>query len=58
MTVWAAISAQGTIGNNFSENEKVRTVTVNSESYMEIIDDFIVSALQNIPGYNVRAWFH
>ncbi|GBP69149.1 hypothetical protein EVAR_47424_1 [Eumeta japonica] len=41
----------------FFENEKGRAFTVNSERYMEMLDEFFVPELQNFPGCNRRTWF-
>ncbi|GBP12630.1 hypothetical protein EVAR_10285_1 [Eumeta japonica] len=51
------MSAREMIGPYFFENERGRAVTVNSERYVEMLDDFFVPELQNFPGYNQRTWF-
>ena len=57
VTVWAAMSARGIIGPYFFEDERGRTVTVNSERYVEMLDNFLLLELQNFRGYNQRTWF-
>lgn len=57
VTVWAAMSARGIIGPYFFEDGRGRTLTVNSERYVEMLDEFFVPQLQNFPGYNQRTWF-
>lgn len=34
-----------------------RAVTLNSECYVEMVDEFLVPELQNFSGYNQRTWF-
>lgn len=57
VTVWAAMSARGIIGPYFFEDNMGRAVTVNSERYVEMLDNFLVPELQNFSGYNQRTWF-
>lgn len=42
---------------SFFEDGRGRTLTVNSERYVEMLDEFFVPQLQNFPGYNQRTWF-
>lgn len=57
VTVWAAMSARGIIGPYFFEDGRGCAVTVNSERYVEMLDNFLVPELQNFAGYNQRTWF-
>jgi len=57
VTVWAAMSARGIIGPYFFEDERGRAVTVNSERYVKMLEDFLVPQLEIFPGYNQRTWF-
>lgn len=57
VTVWAAMSAHGIIGPYFFENEHGRAVTVTSERYVAMIEDFFTPELQNFPSFNTRTWF-
>lgn len=57
VTVWAAMSARGIIGPYFFEDGRGRAITVNSERYVAMIEEFFTPALQNFPGYNTRTWF-
>jgi len=52
------MSALGIIGLYFFEDEKGRAATVNSERYVEMLDDFLVPKLQHFPSYNQRTRFH
>lgn len=51
------MSARGIVGPYFFEDGRGRTLTVNSERYVEMLDEFFVPQLQNFPGYNQRTWF-
>lgn len=57
VTVWAAMSSRGIIGPYFFEDARGRVLTVNSERYVKMLDDFLLPKLQNFPGYNQRTWF-
>jgi len=57
VTVWAAMSSRGIIGPYFFEDERGRALTVNSERYVRMLDEFLLPELQNFPGYNQRTWF-
>lgn len=49
------MSAKGIIGPFFHEDR--RAVTVNSDCYCEMLQDFLASQLQEFDGYNLRTWF-
>ena len=57
VTLWAAMSSRGIIGPYFFEDERGCAVTVNSERYVKMLDDFLVPELQNFSGYNQGTWF-
>lgn len=57
VTVWAAMSAHGIIGPYFFEDGRGRAVTVTSERYVAMIEEFFTQKLQNFPGFNARTWF-
>lgn len=57
VTVWAALSAHGIIGPYFFEDGRGRAVTVTSQRYVAMIEDFFTPELQNFPGFNTRTWF-
>lgn len=55
VTVGAAMSAWGIIGPYFFKGARGNAVTVNSERYVQMLDNFLVSELQNfweIIGFN------
>lgn len=49
VTVWAAMSAHGIIGPYFFEDGRGRAVTVTSERYVAMIEEFFTQKLQNFP---------
>lgn len=57
VTVWAAMSAHGIIGPYFFEDSRGRAVTVDSQRYVAMIENFFAPELQNFPGFNTRTWF-
>lgn len=57
VTVWAAMSAHGIIGPFFFEDANHRTVTVNSERYRAMLENFLEPELQNFAGFNQNTWF-
>lgn len=57
LIVWAAMSARGLIGPYFFEDERERSVTVNSDRYCHMLRDFLASRLQEFDGFNSRTWF-
>uniref|UniRef100_A0A2H1W0V5 SFRICE_032245 n=1 Tax=Spodoptera frugiperda TaxID=7108 RepID=A0A2H1W0V5_SPOFR len=57
VTVWCAMSASPIIAPYFFENERGRTVTVNSERYAQMLNDFFRLELQNSPSVNRNTWF-
>lgn len=57
VTVWAALSARGVIGPYFFENERGHTVTVNTERYIAMLQNFLAPTLQDFDGFNQRSWF-
>ncbi|CAK1590500.1 unnamed protein product [Parnassius mnemosyne] len=57
VTVWAAMSAHGIIGPYFLEDGRGRALTVTSQRYVAMIQDFFTPELQNFPGFNTRTWF-
>lgn len=57
VVVWAAISARGIIGPYFFENQRGVAVTVRAENYCQMLQEFLVPALQEFQGYNSRTWF-
>jgi len=57
VTVWAALSARGIIGPYFYEDQRGHAVTVNSERYIAMLQNFFAPALQNFDGFNQRWWF-
>lgn len=42
MTIWALMSARGIIGSYFFEYESGHAVTMNSDRYVEMLDNFLV----------------
>lgn len=52
LTVWAAMSTRGLIGSYFFSDESGGTVIVNSERYVEVINNFLTPALQDFVGFN------
>ena len=57
VTVWCAMSASAIIGPYFFENQRGQTVTVNSERYTEMMNDFFRLQLQKSPYFNRNTWF-
>lgn len=55
--VWAAMSGEGIIGPYFFEDQRGRTVTVNSERYCAMLRNFLVPQLQMFEGFNEETWF-
>ncbi|XP_050342348.1 uncharacterized protein LOC126768367 [Nymphalis io] len=57
VTVWAALSASGIIGPYFYEDQRSRPVTVNTQRYIAMLQNFFAPALQDYSGFNQRTWF-
>jgi len=57
VTVWAALSARGIIGPYFYEDQRGNAVTVNTERYIAMLQNFFAPALQDFDGFNQRSWF-
>jgi hypothetical protein len=57
VTVWAALSASGIIGPYFYEDQRNRAVTVNTERYIVMLQNFFAPALQDFSGFNRSSWF-
>lgn len=57
VTVWCAIHAQGIIGPYFFEDGRGRAVTVDSDRYVDMLNNFFEPALQDFDGYNRDTWF-
>ncbi|CAK1592334.1 unnamed protein product [Parnassius mnemosyne] len=51
------MSAHGIIGPYFFEDGRGRALTVTSQRYVAMIQDFFTPELQNFPGFNTRTWF-
>ena len=49
VTVWCAMSASGTIGPYFFENEAGNAVTVNADCYVEMLQNFFTPQLARFP---------
>lgn len=57
VTVWAALSASVIIGPYFFEDQRSRPVTVNTQRYIAMLQNFFAPALQDYSGFNQRTWF-
>ncbi|CAK1586379.1 unnamed protein product [Parnassius mnemosyne] len=57
VTVWCAISAKKIIGPFFFENDRGATVTVTSERYIDMINNFFVPQLQEEDVDQSGVWF-
>lgn len=57
VTVWAALSARGIIGPYFFEDRRRNAVTVNTERYIAMLQNFFSPALQDFDGFNQQSWF-
>lgn len=57
VTVWAAISAKGLIGPYLFENSRGHAVTVNTDRYVEMLQEFLRPTLAGLQEYNSLTWF-
>lgn len=57
VTVWCAISSFGIIGPYFFEDNNGRTVTVNAERYVHMIETYVTQTLATFHENAINAWF-
>jgi hypothetical protein len=57
VTVWCALSKVGIIGHYFFENESGQTVTVNSERYVAMLQDYFFPYLEKNEIDTENIWF-
>lgn len=57
VTVSAAISAKGIIGLYFFENSQGLSVTVNTDRYVTMLQEFLRPTLGGLQEYNSQTWF-
>lgn len=57
VTVWAAISAKGLIGPYFFENSRGQALTVNTDRYVAMLQEFLRPSLSGMQEYNSLTWF-
>ena len=54
VTVWCAIGRRGIIGPYFFEDERGRSVTVNTDRYVEMLRSKFIPALRRKQGVNMN----
>ncbi|PSN42498.1 hypothetical protein C0J52_09799 [Blattella germanica] len=57
VTVWCAIASFGIIGPYFFEDDNGRSVTVTSQRYVRMIEEFLSPQIANNPHINRDTWF-
>lgn len=57
VTVWCGINAKGIIGPYFFEDDRHQTITVNSQTYSSMLENFLEAELENNEWVNGSTWF-